>query len=446
MSSVFSSCARESSPNEYVRSTSAWSSSTASVSAEAAIATICWASTSSGLRGTTVRSISPSRMRRATTAHSSRSARNLGKMRPLETSPTPWPARPMRCRPGGDRLRRLDLEDEVDGAHVDAELERARRHEAGQLAGLELLLDDEALLARQRAVVGARDRLLGELVEAQREPLGGAPVVDEDDRRAVLADEREQLGVDRGPDRLARRLAAGERVEVEVPLLGLDHALDRHVDLQVERLARARVDDRARPLGADEEAADLLQRVLRRGQPDPLDVAPGLLGQPLERDREVRAALGLRDGVDLVDDHLLDVLEDLARLAGEHQVQRLGRRDEDVRRVAAHVPPLLLRRVAGADRDLHVRADPAQRRAQVLLHVVGERLERRDVDEPRRAAGCCGSATSRSRPRGTRRASCPSRSARRSACARRWRSRARPAPGPASAPRTPARTTRAPGG
>ena len=119
-------------------------------------------------------------------------------------------------QPGGHRLRRLDLEDEVDGAHVDAELQRARRHEAGQLAGLELLLDDEALLARQRAVVGAGDRLLGELVEAQREPLGGAPVVDEDDRRAVLADEREHLGVDRGPDRLARRLAAGERVEVEV--------------------------------------------------------------------------------------------------------------------------------------------------------------------------------------------------------------------------------------
>ena len=63
------------------------------------MATICWASTSSGLRGTTVCSISPSRMRWATTAHSSRSARNLGKIRPFETSPTPWPARPIRWRP-----------------------------------------------------------------------------------------------------------------------------------------------------------------------------------------------------------------------------------------------------------------------------------------------------------------------------------------------------------
>ena len=90
MSSTFSSWARESSANEYVRVISAWSASTGSGSSEdAAIATTCCASTSSGLRGTTVVSIRPSRMRRATTVHSSRSARNFGKMRPLAVSPTP---------------------------------------------------------------------------------------------------------------------------------------------------------------------------------------------------------------------------------------------------------------------------------------------------------------------------------------------------------------------
>ena len=75
-------------------------------------------------------------------------------------------------QPGGDRLGRLDLQHEVDRAHVDAELERGGRDEARQLAGLELLLDDEPLLARERAVVRAGDRLLGELVQPQREPLG----------------------------------------------------------------------------------------------------------------------------------------------------------------------------------------------------------------------------------------------------------------------------------
>ena len=110
---------------------------------------------------------------------------------------------------------------------------------------------------------------------------------------------------------------------------------------------------------------------------------PAASAEPLERERQVRAALGLRDGVDLVDDHLLDAVEDLRGLAGQHQVQRLGRGDEDVRRVADHVAPVLLRRVAGAQADLDVGADPAQRRAQVLLDVVGERLQRRHVDEPR---------------------------------------------------------------
>ena len=98
MSSTFSSCARESSANGYARLTSRWSSST-EISSSAAIATICCASTSSGLRGITVSSIAPSSMRRATTADSSRSARNFGKMRPRETAPSSWPARPTRCRP-----------------------------------------------------------------------------------------------------------------------------------------------------------------------------------------------------------------------------------------------------------------------------------------------------------------------------------------------------------
>ena len=244
-----------------------------------------------------------------------------------------------------DGLRRLDLEHEIDGAHVDAELERRGGDEARQLAGLEHLLDDDALLARERPVVGARDVLLGELVEAQGEALRAAAVVDEDDRRAVLAHERQQLGIDRGPDRLARRLAAGERIERVggIALVGLDHRLDRHVDLQVQRLAHARVDDPRGAPRADHEAADLLERVLGRAQADALRVAARLLGQALEREREVRAALRGRDGVDLVDDHGLDAAEHVARLRGEDQVQRLGRRDEDVGRRAPHGDAVALR-------------------------------------------------------------------------------------------------------
>ena len=56
-----------------------------------------------------------------------------------------------------DRLRALDLDHEVDGAHVDAELEAGGRDEARNPPRLQILLDDHPLLARQRAVVGARD-------------------------------------------------------------------------------------------------------------------------------------------------------------------------------------------------------------------------------------------------------------------------------------------------
>jgi hypothetical protein len=68
-------------------------------------------------------------------------------------------------QPARDRLRRLDLDHEVDRAHVDAELEGRGGDEAGDLASLEQLLDLEPLLARQRAVVGAGDLFLGQLVQ-----------------------------------------------------------------------------------------------------------------------------------------------------------------------------------------------------------------------------------------------------------------------------------------
>ena len=103
-----------------------------------------------------------------------------------------------------DRLRRLDLDHEVDGAHVDPELERRGRDEARDAARLQVLLDLRPLLARERAVVRARDLLLRELVEPQREPLGEPAVVDEDDRRAVRADELEQRR-DRSTARSSRR-------------------------------------------------------------------------------------------------------------------------------------------------------------------------------------------------------------------------------------------------
>ena len=115
------------------------------------------------------------------------------------------PADPLQA--ARDRARRLHLDHEVDRAHVDAELERAtsrrcpRRRPAFSASST-----SSPLLARERPVVGAHEVLLGQLVEPRRQALGQAAGVHEHDRRAVRADQLQQLRVDRGPDR--RALAA----------------------------------------------------------------------------------------------------------------------------------------------------------------------------------------------------------------------------------------------
>lgn len=54
----------------------------------ATVATICWASTSSGLDGILRASMAPVRIRSVTTAACTRSPRYLGKTTPVDTAPT----------------------------------------------------------------------------------------------------------------------------------------------------------------------------------------------------------------------------------------------------------------------------------------------------------------------------------------------------------------------
>ena len=79
----------------------------------------------------------------------------------------------------------------------------------------------------------------------------------------------------------------------------------------------ARVDDLALAVRPDQELRDPLQRALGRREPDPLRLGAALSAdqvvEALEGQGEVGAALGLGDGVDLVDDHRLDAGQDLAR-------------------------------------------------------------------------------------------------------------------------------------
>ena len=143
--------------------------------------------------------------------------------------------------------RALDLDDEVDRAHVDAELEAGGGDQRGEPAGLELLLDEDPLLAGDAAVVGADQLLAGQLVEPLGEPLGEPPAVGEDDRAAVAADQLEDPRVDRRPDaraRVAARRGTARLLLEREDLAHGGHVVDRDDDLEIERLARAGIDDR----------------------------------------------------------------------------------------------------------------------------------------------------------------------------------------------------------
>ena len=207
-------------------------------------------------------------------------------------------ARPTSATRPGARGRRRPCRCRARASEV------ATRH--GSSPALSSSSTTSALLARERAVVGARDLRPApsssrQLVSRSASRSARAAVVDEDDRRAVLADQLEQLGVDRRPDRAAasprcrRRRGSSRSASVGLRPARPSTRPARGSSGRAACARRRRRSVHVAPR-ADQEAADLLERVLRRRQADALE-RPPLLGErlePLERQREVRAALGAR--------------------------------------------------------------------------------------------------------------------------------------------------------
>ena len=104
-------------------------------------------------------------------------------------------------QPARHRRRRLDLHDQIDRPHVDAELERRGGDERAQRAGLQQVLDFDALRAGDRSVMRPDERFARQLVERAGQPLRQPPAVDEDQRRAMRANQLEQPRMNRRPDR-----------------------------------------------------------------------------------------------------------------------------------------------------------------------------------------------------------------------------------------------------
>src|SRR4051812_27757176 len=111
----------------------------------------------------------------------------------------------------------------------------------------------------------------------------------------------------------------------------------------------------------------------------------------------MRAALRAGHRMDLVDDHGADAAEHAPAADGrEHDMQRLGRRDENVRRLPNHPRARRCGRIARSHRDPDFRKALAGRgesiaqlrewSLEVALDVVVERLEWRDVENLHRIA------------------------------------------------------------
>ena len=185
-------------------------------------------------------------------------------------------------------------------------------------------------------------------------------------------DQLEQRGVDRRPDAAAHRPGRGRAADRLLDdLAERAHVVDRDDDLDSSGLrmpASTIVTGRqaAVVVAPAEEAGDLVERALGGRQPDALRRG-SVAARRSSRSSvsgEVGAPLGGGQRVDLVDDHRLDAAQRLARLRGEHQVERLGRGDQEVGRVADQPAALVGRGVAGAHADgrLVRRRRPAARR------------------------------------------------------------------------------------
>ena len=187
---------------------------------------------------------------------------------------------------------------------------------------------------------------IGQCIQPRRQLFDSPAVVGKDDRRAVLAHEREQPSLDLRPDRSRNNpLPQGSRPD----------------NLQIEVAPPAGIDDRDRskpgplprggvsaPRNSAQIPSNFIERRLRGRKAD-ADEAPRIdRFKPLEQERQEHATFVGTDRVDLVDNHVRDIAQDFSPPAGEQQVQGLGRRDQDIRRLANHRGPFVARCIAAS--------------------------------------------------------------------------------------------------
>src|SRR2546427_69284 len=244
---------------------------------------------------------------------------------------------------GRDLPRRVVLDDLIDRPDVDPELEGGRRHEPFDVSAFESGLDALPFLAGEGAVVDGD--VLSEHREARTEELGQGAGVHEDERGAALV------------ERIVDRGEPGCRLRGDVEVSGgLEILVDRAgpLDAVFVLLLEGSHQDFERVLTA-EEGRDGSRMADRRGEPDTLE-ATGDRTQAFESDGELDSSAIRRELMDFVDDDVFGVLQmTLHDLPRQNCLERLGSRNEDVRRSRGLFPPFGRRSVAMAHRSRQTR-------------------------------------------------------------------------------------------
>ena len=262
---------------------------------------------------------------------------------------------------------RTHLDDEIDIAPIDAEIEAGGADERAQPARRDRRLDLASRLDREAAMVDAdRERLLVRRPQFLEDELGEPARVAEDERRAVRLDLLHDLGG--GPfAAMAGPGNAGVLGKHDADVwLGAGVALD---DLDALGVAMRR-----KPALIGFGIGD------RRGKADPAQLRRDPL-EPGQGEGQQVAALGRGEGVDFVDDDGAQPFEQPRRvLVAQEQAERFGRGQQHLRRPRALARLALGRRVAGARLDPDRQAHLADRIDEVALDVDRQRLQRRDVE------------------------------------------------------------------
>ena len=277
----------------------------------------------------------------------------------------------------GNRARRGDLADQVDVADVDPQFQRGSRDQHLQLAALEPLLGVETKFFGQAAMVGGYRVLAETLAQVPTQAFGQAPGVDENQRGPVFAGEGGEAVIDQFPDVVGhdRRQRHG-----------------RHFDIQVARPGVADIDDFAGAVATDQKTRDRFDRFLRGRQADAHQGMRAQCLQAFQAQGQVAAAFAGGDGVDFVDDDRVCGARAFAGRSRSRAARRgipgvVTRMCGAVLRMAERsfcgVSPVRTAVLIGTFGQAHhaqLFGDAGQRVLQVDLDVVGQRLERRNVD------------------------------------------------------------------